>query len=97
MTASHDVTPDPPMSSEEARVAASLSPEFVGRIDAELLSHAKRQREAAALIPSRGGVWKDLIRAAEFMKLNAVIPELQSQFEAAPQGPSAAEREQNDC
>src|ERR1044071_149453 len=47
---SHDVTPDPPMSSEEARVAASLSPEFVERIDAELLSHANRSNRKVAML-----------------------------------------------
>jgi hypothetical protein len=47
---SHDVTPDPPMSSEEAKVAASLSSEFVERIDAELLSHAKRSNRKVAML-----------------------------------------------
>lgn len=47
---SHDVNPDPPMSNEEARVAASLSPEFVERIDAELLSHAKRNSRKVAML-----------------------------------------------
>jgi hypothetical protein len=40
-------------------------------------------RDAATLVPSRGGVWKDLIRAAELMDLNDQIPELQHRFEAA--------------
>jgi hypothetical protein len=47
---SHDVTSDPPMSNEEARIAAALSPEFVGRIDAELLSHAKRSNRKVAML-----------------------------------------------
>ena len=44
-------TPDAPLSSEQALVAASLSPEFVARIDAELLSHARpRNRKVAMLV-----------------------------------------------
>jgi len=38
---------------------------------------------AAELVPSRGSVWKDLIRAAEFMELNDQIPDLERRFEAA--------------
>jgi len=40
-------------------------------------------RDAAKLVPSRGGVWRDLIRAAEFMELHAELPELRALFEAA--------------
>ena len=40
-------------------------------------------KEAAELVPSRGGVWKDLIRAAEFMQLNDEIPNLEKRFVAA--------------
>ena len=48
---SDEFTPDPPMSVEQARVAASLSPELVERIDAELLSHARlRSRKVAMLV-----------------------------------------------
>jgi len=47
---SHDVHPDPPMSDDEARVAASLSPEFVERIDTELLSHARRSNRKVAML-----------------------------------------------
>ena len=46
-----EFTPDPPLSPEQAKVAASLSPELVARIDAELLSHAKpRNRKVAMLV-----------------------------------------------
>jgi hypothetical protein len=46
-----ELTPDPPLNPEQAKVAASLSPEFVARIDAELLSHAKpRNRKVAMLV-----------------------------------------------
>jgi hypothetical protein len=38
---------------------------------------------AAELVPSRGSVWKDLIRAAEFMELNDEIPDLEKRFVAA--------------
>jgi hypothetical protein len=38
---------------------------------------------AAELVPSRGAVWKDLIRAAEFMELNDEIPYLEKRFVAA--------------
>ncbi len=40
-------------------------------------------RDAAELVPSRGSVWKDLIRAAEFMELVDKIPELNERFAAA--------------
>ena len=40
-------------------------------------------RGAAELVPSRGSVWKDLIRAAEFMELNDKIPDLEKRFVAA--------------
>jgi hypothetical protein len=39
-------------------------------------------RDAAKLVPSPGGVWKDLIRAAEFMELHAELPDLRARFEA---------------
>lgn len=42
--------PDPPLSSDEARVAASLSEEFIERIDAELLKHARRQPRKVAML-----------------------------------------------
>jgi hypothetical protein len=42
-------------------------------------------RAAAELVPSRGSVWKDLIRAAEFMELRDKIPELEKRFVAAAQ------------
>jgi hypothetical protein len=46
-----EFAPDPPLSEEHARVAASLSAEFVSRIDAELMSHAKeRNRKVAMLV-----------------------------------------------
>ena len=40
-------------------------------------------RDAAELVPSRGAVWKDLIRAAEFMELVEKIPDLKERFAAA--------------
>ena len=46
-----ELTPDPPLSPEQARIAASLSPELVAAIDAELLSHARpRNRKVAMLV-----------------------------------------------
>lgn len=48
---SDEFAPDPPLSAEQARVAASLSAEVVSRIDAELLSHARdRNRKVAMLV-----------------------------------------------
>jgi hypothetical protein len=42
---------DPPLTPEQAQIAASLSPEAVEKIDAELLSHARlRPRKVAMLI-----------------------------------------------
>jgi hypothetical protein len=38
---------------------------------------------AAGIVPSRGAVWKDLIRAAELMKLDEELPELEKLFSAA--------------
>jgi hypothetical protein len=46
----HDLIPDPPLSPEEARVAASLSPDFIERIDRELLSHAKSRSRKVAML-----------------------------------------------
>jgi hypothetical protein len=37
----------------------------------------------AELVECRGGVWRDLERAAEFMKLNDRIPELRRRFRLA--------------
>jgi hypothetical protein len=46
-----ETIPDPPLNAEQARVASSLSQEFVARIDAELLSHARpRSRKVAMLV-----------------------------------------------
>jgi hypothetical protein len=38
------------MSPEEMAVAASLSPEFVERIDAELMTHARRSSRKVAML-----------------------------------------------
>ena len=38
---------------------------------------------AAELVPSRGSVWKDLIRAAKLMQLEEVIPDLEKRFVAS--------------
>jgi uncharacterized protein DUF3658 len=45
-----EFTPDPPLSSEEARVAASLSKVFIERIDAELLEHSRHQPRKVAML-----------------------------------------------
>jgi hypothetical protein len=46
-----EFVPDPPLSPNEARVAASLSKELIERIDAELLKHAlRRPRKVAMLV-----------------------------------------------
>lgn len=45
-----DFTPDPPMNDEEASIAASLSVETVAKIDAELLSHARRHARKVAML-----------------------------------------------
>lgn len=47
---SHAFTPDPPMTPEEAAVAASLSANFIERIDTELLSHARRSSRKVAML-----------------------------------------------
>jgi len=41
---------DPPLAPEEALVAASLSPELVDKIDAELLSHARPSPRKVAML-----------------------------------------------
>jgi len=46
-----ELSSDPPLTPEQALVAASLSPDFVDKIDAELLSHARsRSRKVAMLV-----------------------------------------------
>jgi len=45
-----EFTPDPPLDAAEARLAATLSSEFIARIDAELLSHAKPQFRKVAML-----------------------------------------------
>ena len=46
-----ELIPDPPLSAEQARIASSLSPDLVERIDAELLSHARpRSRKVVMLV-----------------------------------------------
>src|SRR5262245_17893603 len=47
---SHEFTPDPPLSLEQAKVVASLSSEILAKIDAELLSHAKPHNRKVAMI-----------------------------------------------
>ena len=42
--------PDPSLSPAEAAVAASLSQEFVQRVDAALLSHAKKRNRKVAML-----------------------------------------------
>jgi hypothetical protein len=47
----NDLQPDPPLSQEQTAVAASLSAELIGKIDAALLGHAnKRNRKVAMLV-----------------------------------------------
>jgi hypothetical protein len=41
---------------------------------------------AAELVNCRGGVWRDLERAAEFMGLHDRVPYLREKFRAAPIG-----------
>jgi hypothetical protein len=41
---------------------------------------------AAELVNCRGGVWRDLERAAEFMGLHGRVPHLRERFRAAPIG-----------
>jgi hypothetical protein len=41
---------DPPLSPEEARIAGSLTAEFVERIDAELLKHARSEGRKIAML-----------------------------------------------
>jgi hypothetical protein len=45
-----EFVPDPPLSSDEARVVAALSTEFIELIDAELLKHARRQGRKVAML-----------------------------------------------
>jgi hypothetical protein len=51
-------------------------------------------KAAASLVPSQGSVWKDLIRAAEFMELNDSVPDLEKRFSTAaarPRGQGSAQ------
>ncbi len=45
-----DAAPDPPLNAEESRIAASLSADFVARVDAELLSHAGPMPRKVAML-----------------------------------------------
>src|SRR4051812_1668869 len=46
-----EFAPDPPMSPEQAAVAASLSTEMIAKIDAAILSHAHpRERKVAMIV-----------------------------------------------
>jgi hypothetical protein len=45
-----EFVPDPPLSSDQTRVAASLSNDLIERIDAELLKHARRQSRKVAML-----------------------------------------------
>jgi len=45
-----EFSPDGPLGSDEARVAASLGEEFIARIDAELLKHARSQPRKVAML-----------------------------------------------
>jgi hypothetical protein len=46
-----DLPSDPPLTPEQALIVASLSPELIDKIDAELLSHARaRSRKVAMLV-----------------------------------------------
>jgi hypothetical protein len=45
-----DLTPDPPLSPDEARVAASLSADFVAKVDAELLSRVSAKYRKVAMV-----------------------------------------------
>ena len=45
-----ELAPDQPLNAEQARVAASLSADFIARIDAELLSHARRSSRKVAML-----------------------------------------------
>jgi Protein of unknown function len=45
-----EFVPDPLLSPDQARVAASLSSEFIERIDAELLKHARRHGRKVAML-----------------------------------------------
>jgi hypothetical protein len=66
---------------DEFEVAISEYQEYLKHNELGLAFEALR--DAAVLVASRGGVWKDLIRAAELMEMNVHIPELQRHFEAA--------------
>jgi len=48
---------------------------------------------AARLVDCRGGVWRDLERAAQLMDLRDRIPELRERFASAPVGDKPANNE----
>lgn len=62
------------------------------RLDREFVSYIEHNEhelaldmleEMAEIAPTRGGFWKDLIRAAENMELFARVPRLRQGFDAA--------------
>ena len=74
-----------PLPEREAQVEFDLAiseyQEFLSHNELGLAFDALR--DAAELVASRGSVWKDLIRAAEFMELRDRIPELEKRFVAS--------------
>ena len=51
MDEDEDFEPDPPMTPEQAAVAASLSADFIAKIDAAIMSHARpRGRKVAMMV-----------------------------------------------
>ena len=45
-----EVPSDPPLSAQQALIAASLSPEMIEKIDVELLSHARSSSRKVAML-----------------------------------------------
>ena len=50
MPESHDIYPDEPMTAPQQAMADSLSPDLVAKIDAALLSHAKKTERKVAML-----------------------------------------------
>jgi hypothetical protein len=47
---SHDVSPDGPLTPQQQTLADSLSPDFVTKVDAALLSHARTKNRKVAML-----------------------------------------------
>jgi hypothetical protein len=71
---------------DEFEAAVAQFREYISHNELELAF--EELQAAAALANCRGGVWRDLERAAEFMQLHDRAAEMRRRFRAAPTPPA---------